>query len=73
VGPPAWQTLADLLDPLPNPYVRDPVSWVNHRLGEFLWSKQREIVQALVHRRYVAVKSAHDTGRSHAASCAACW
>jgi len=69
----AWQTFADLLDPPENPYVRDPVGWVSDRLGEFLWSKQREIAEALVEHRYVAVKSAHDTGKSHVASRIVAW
>jgi hypothetical protein len=33
----------------------------------------REILQAVVHHRYVAVKSAHDTGKSHGASRAVAW
>jgi hypothetical protein len=70
---PAWKTLADLLDPPQNRYLDDPVGWVRDRLGEFLWSKQREIIEALVTHRYVAVKSAHDTGKSHTASRAVCW
>jgi hypothetical protein len=68
-----WQIFADLLDPPENPYVRDPVGWVRDRLGEFLWSKQREILEAVVHHGYVAVKSAHDTGKSHGASRAVAW
>ncbi len=69
----AWQTFADLLDPPQNPYARDPVGWVSDRLGEFLWSKQREILEAVVRHRYVAIKSAHDTGKSHSASRAVAW
>jgi hypothetical protein len=46
---------------------------VRDRLGEFLWSKQRGILEALVRHRYVAVKSAHDTGKSHRASRAVAW
>jgi hypothetical protein len=53
----AWSVFADLLDPPENPYVEDPVGWVRDRLGEFLWSKQREILEALVRHRYVAVKA----------------
>jgi hypothetical protein len=68
ISPSPWAVFADLLDPPENPYVRDPVGWVRDRLGEFLWSKQREIAGALVEHRYVAVKSAHDTGKSHVAS-----
>jgi hypothetical protein len=69
----AWSVFADLLDPPENPYVGDPVGWVRDRLGEFLWSKQREILEAVVSHRYVAVKSAHDTGKSHGASRAVAW
>jgi hypothetical protein len=68
-----WQTFADLLDPPENQYISDPVGWVSDRLGEFLWSKQREIIEAVVRHRYVAVKSAHDTGKSHSASRAVAW
>src|SRR4051794_2006067 len=42
-------------------------------LGEFLWSKQREVLQAVRDYRYVAVKSVHDTGKSHTASRLVCW
>jgi hypothetical protein len=62
-----------LLDPPENRYPQQPVGWVRDRLGEFLWSKQREILEALVRHRYVAVKSAHDTGKSHGASWAVAW
>jgi hypothetical protein len=68
-----WQTFADLLDPPENPYVSDPVSWVRDRLGEFLWSKQREIADSIVQNRYTAVKSSHDTGKSHGASRIVSW
>jgi cyanophycinase-like exopeptidase len=37
---------------------------VRDRLGEFMWSKQCEIAETLVEHRYVAVKSAHDTGKA---------
>jgi hypothetical protein len=68
-----WSVFADLLDPPENPYASDPVGWVRDRLGEFLWSKQRQILEAVVRHRYVAVKSAHDTGKSHSASRAVAW
>jgi hypothetical protein len=53
--------------------VRDPVGWVRDRLAEFPWRKQREILEAVVRHRYVAVKSAHDTGTGHGASRAVAW
>lgn len=49
-------------------YVNDPVGWVKDRLGEHLWSKQREIADAVVSHRRVAVPSAHETGKSFLAS-----
>lgn len=46
----------------------DPAAWVHDRLGEELWSKQREIMQRLRQVRRLAVKSAHGLGKSHIAS-----
>jgi hypothetical protein len=46
---------------------------VRDRLAEFPWRKQREILEAVVRHRYVAVKSAHDTGKGHGASRAVAW
>lgn len=54
-------------------YVGDPVAWVRDRLGEHLWSKQRQIVQSVVDNRLTAVKSCHDVGKSFVASRATCW
>jgi hypothetical protein len=46
-----WEVAADIIDPSPNPYVNDPVGWVQDRLGEFFWSKQREIAEAVAKYR----------------------
>lgn len=54
-------------------YRLDPVSWVQHRLQEFVWSKQREIMESLLHHRRVAVRSCHGVGKSHIASRIAAW
>jgi hypothetical protein len=62
-----------LLFPKPNPFVADPVRWVDDRLGEFLWSKQREIAESVVANRYTAVQSCHDSGKSFMASRLASW
>lgn len=59
--------------PKPNPHIDDPVGWVDHKLGEFLWSKQREIAEAVLAHRYTAVQSCHDSGKSFIASRLACW
>lgn len=65
--------LADRLDPPVSPYIDDPVGWVEHRLGGFLWSKQREIMEALRDHRKVAVRSCHDAGKSFVAAAATAW
>lgn len=51
----------------------DPVRWVQERLHEEVWSKQAEIMQALVDHRKVAVRSCHNIGKSHIASRAVAW
>ncbi len=65
--------LADRLDPPPNPYTSDPAAWVVDRLGEFLWSKQREVGRSVVEHRRTAVPSCHETGKSFNASRLASW
>jgi len=59
--------------PKPNPFVEDAVGWVDSKLGEFLWSKQREIAESVIANRYTGVQSCHDSGKSFIASRLACW
>jgi hypothetical protein len=54
-------------------YIANPVGWINDRLGEHLWSKQRDIARPVVANRYTAVKSCHDAGKSWIASRLAAW
>ncbi len=54
-------------------YTADPVGWVQARLGEHLWSKQREIAEAVASERRVAVHSAHETGKSFVAARLVAW
>lgn len=61
------------LYPEPAPYLDDPVGWTDDVLGEFLWSKQREIMQSIIDNRYTAVKACHGPGKSFVAARAACW
>lgn len=49
-----------------------PVEWAERR-GITLWSRQREIADALVHNRRVAVQSAHSCGKSYLAGMLAAW
>ena len=54
-------------------YRADPVIWVAERLGEHLWSAQREIAYAVRDHRRVAVRSAQDVGKSMIASRLGTW
>lgn len=45
-------------------YAGDPVGFIEHHLKSFLWSKQREICQALLHHDRIAVKSCHNSGKA---------
>jgi hypothetical protein len=49
------------------------VSWAGGRLGEFLWSKQRDVAESVVVNRRTAVKSCHGVGKSFVAAQVACW
>jgi hypothetical protein len=67
--------------PLNNPWakwVADPVGFAmasirDHGLGYHLWSKQREICEALRDHDRVAVKSCHESGKSFTAGFIPCW
>lgn len=67
------QVALQRLFPKPNPYLHDPIGWVEDRLGEHLWSKQRQIAQSVVANRHTAVQSCHAAGKSHIASRLAAW
>ena len=61
------------LYPEPDPYIGDPVGWVQGILGGYLWSKQVEIMEAVRDYRYVAVQSCHGPGKSFTASAVVAW
>ena len=54
-------------------YLTDPDAWARDKLGAFLWSKQREIVQSVVFNRRTAVRSSHGPGKSFIAGMLAAW
>jgi len=58
----------DHLFPTPDRHASDPAAWVRDRLGEHLWSAQREIAASVVEHRHTAVPSCHASGKSHLAS-----
>jgi hypothetical protein len=54
-------------------YQDNPVGWVSERLGQTVWSKQREIMLSVRDNRRTAVRSCHGVGKSHTASLVASW
>ena len=54
-------------------YADDPVGFIEEALGETLWSKQRQIAEAVRDYRHVAVPSCHDSGKSFIAARIAAW
>lgn len=54
-------------------YLEDPSVWVEERLGEEVWSKQREILQSVVANRRTAVPSCFGSGKSWTAARLAAW
>jgi hypothetical protein len=51
----------------------DPVRWVKDKLGEFIWSKQSEILESVRDNRYTAVHACHGVGKSFIASRTIAW
>lgn len=54
-------------------WAEDPGSWVQDRLGQMVWSKQREIMESVRDNRKTAVRSCHGAGKSHVASLVVSW
>lgn len=54
-------------------WAQDPASWVRDRLGQVVWSKQREIMESVRDHRKTAVRSCHSSGKSHVASLIVSW
>lgn len=51
----------------------DPSSWIRERLGEFVWSRQVEILESVRDNRLTAVPSCHNSGKSWLAARTAEW
>lgn len=68
-------SLADALeqDAKAEQWRTDGPGWVRDRLDEFLWSKQREIMDSVRDHRKTAVKACHGPGKSRVASRIAAW
>jgi hypothetical protein len=54
-------------------YRANPVGFVTERLGEHLWSKQREILNSVRDNRLTAVRSCHGIGKTFTVSRAVSW
>ena len=54
-------------------YRRDPVAWATERAGVELWSKQREILEAVRDNRRVAVHSCHSVGKTFTSALITAW
>jgi hypothetical protein len=54
-------------------FAYDPAGWIEAQLNEFLWSKQKEILNSLMLHKYTAVKACHGPGKSFVASRAMAW
>lgn len=65
-----------LEDEISNPWARfekDPVGFITDGMGEVLWSKQKEIAQALIDNQRVAVPACHGPGKSHLSARIVAW
>jgi hypothetical protein len=62
-----------LIDEKKRQYVNDPASWAWDLLGIQLWSKQREIANAIRTERRVAVAAGHGVGKSYVAGVICMW
>src|SRR5262249_55451908 len=51
----------------------DPVLWCQQRLGETLWSKQKDILYSVRDYRKTAVMSCHEIGKSFLAGRIVAW
>ncbi len=68
--PNPFQFAADLLDPGGQ---LTPWDFAEQKLGEALWSKQRDVARSVVANRRTAVKSCHAAGKSFTASRLTAW
>lgn len=54
-------------------YQFDPVGFVEQHLYGFLWSRQKEMADAVRDHRQVAVQSCHDVGKTYMAAILTAW
>ncbi len=54
-------------------WMNDPLGWTSERIHQFIWSKQRTIMESVRDHRRTAVRSCHGVGKSDIASKIAAW
>jgi hypothetical protein len=54
-------------------YMDDPVAWGNDLLGAKYWEWQEEAMLALAHKRFVAIRSGHNVGKTFLLSNIITW
>jgi hypothetical protein len=54
-------------------HLRDPVAWIQERLGDYVWSKQRTIAESVRDHRHTAVPSCHGAGKSFISARIGAW
>jgi hypothetical protein len=65
--------IQDVVFPPPHPYLHDPVGWCTNVLGDYPWSMQREVLEAVRDHRYTAVQACHDVGKTWTAAALFLW
>lgn len=65
-----WEVFAERISDLEVP---DPIEWCTDKLGDYLWSKQREIMRSVVEVRKTAVPACHESSKSFTAGRIASW
>lgn len=68
-----WGETARIIDPPQLKWRKDPVRWATERARVELWSKQREILEAVRDNSQTAVASCHEVGKSFSAALTASW
>jgi hypothetical protein len=67
------QIFAELADPPQLKWRKDPSTWVRDRARSEIWSRQREILEAVRDHERVAIPSCHSAGKSFTMGLLTCW
>jgi hypothetical protein len=67
-----WEVFRERVEETTKP-VPHPIDWCKDKLGDYLWSKQGEILQSIIDNRKTAVPACHESSKSFTAGRAASW